>query len=324
MRRLLVVLALMLAGSAAITVAGGGPLAPHDEPTPPAAEAVLSTVRSVLSPVAPGDPAVMPAPAERDASAVVHDLVTAEQPAVAPAPEPSPAPKREEAAADDARCEPLNVTLSAGPRSVAPGEQSTLLVVVGNPGNRPLSRLSITHQLTGSDGVRFSVVSTNPPADSVSAGKVAFDNLGRVGVGGTRQVQIVLSVERTAKAGEIVSNVVATGDCERGAAGTVAVTGKGSLQEPAIAGRAAAVAAPAPAPPKAPAAAPAPAPSPAPPRTAAAAPAAGGGLLSRTGGLVGLAVACYLTAAGIGLQMLGRRRRRACALPVRWTCEERV
>jgi hypothetical protein len=208
---------------------------------------------------------------------------------------------------------------------------------VGNPGNRPLSRLSITHQLTGSDGVRFAIVSTNPPADSGVAqgsspggssqsGKVVFDNLGRLGVGATRQVQVVVSVDRSAKPGQIVSNAVATGDCEGGRAGAVAVSGKAALPEPTVAGRAVAAAAP-PAP-KPAAAAPAPA-AEAAPKVAAAAPApAGGGLLSRTGGLVGLAVACYLTAAGLGLQLLGgrrrTRRRRPGRVPVRWMCEKSV
>lgn len=237
---------LLLAGTASVRLPhqdGPPPGVPGVE-VPPGATAVLDAVRSALGPLGQSVPPIPPPEAVRPAPPVAAgERSSGEAPGHAEAAAlAAPAPPTDLGARDPAgppappQCRDVTVTMRSEPASVRPGDQFTWVLTVTNPNNRRLTRVSVVDQVSASPGIRFSIVFSDPVADSSTASTLTFDDVGPLGAGRSEQVRIGGRVEPGSVGGRLISEIKATGDCEGESTveGATPVEGNLRFEEPAV------------------------------------------------------------------------------------------
>jgi uncharacterized protein DUF11 len=127
----------------------------------------------------------------------------------------------------------LPVTKDANPDSVNVGQNFTSTITIENPFNCKLINVKVVDEVTTTGASRFSVVSTNPKANSVPTGTsldegtIVWNNIGAIEKGKSKTVSAVFTA--LGGAGKIIDVATATGtlsECE-GEGADVAGVGSG-------------------------------------------------------------------------------------------------
>lgn len=111
----------------------------------------------------------------------------------------------------------LPVTKTADKQSVNAGEQFTYTVAVTNPfADCTLNNVRLVDTITVPAGVRYSIIGTNPQANSVEGGVITFNDIGSIAPNETRNVTITVQVAPNSGGGLFTNTARATGTCATG------------------------------------------------------------------------------------------------------------
>lgn len=98
---------------------------------------------------------------------------------------------------------------------VTPGQPFTWTVTVTNPNDCFLTNLKVVDTITPDTGIRYTIVGSDPKADSVSSDQkvLTWNNLGSLPPGGTKDVLINMRVNSDSGGGRFLDEALATGVC---------------------------------------------------------------------------------------------------------------
>jgi len=97
------------------------------------------------------------------------------------------------------------------------GSNFTYNITVHNTTNCVLNPAKVVDHLSGDPGVKFSIVSEDPNASSVSGNTITWDNVGPIPAQGTKQLAITVHVPADSAAGKLTDNVsLVKGTCANG------------------------------------------------------------------------------------------------------------
>jgi len=166
---------------------------------------------------------------------------------------------------------------------VTAGDKFTWTVSVSNPNDCVLTNLKLVDTITTTAGIVYSIISTEPKADSTNPTSITWNELGPLQKGQSKDLKIAVQVSPNSTAGRFTDDALATGTCgpaagEAGAGVSVPLSARVSLNLPEV----------------------------------LVVKGAKGlkGELPRTGGLVAALPAAVLLGVGLGLRGITRRRRR--------------
>jgi uncharacterized repeat protein (TIGR01451 family) len=166
---------------------------------------------------------------------------------------------------------------------VSAGDPFMWTVSVSNPNDCVLTNLKLVDTITTTAGIVYSIISTEPKADSTSPTSITWNELGPLEKGQSKDLRIRVQVSPNSTAGRFTDDALATGTCgpaagEAGAGVSVPLSARVSLNLPEV----------------------------------LVVKGARGlkGELPRTGGLVTAMPAALLLGMGLGLRGITRRRRR--------------
>lgn len=110
---------------------------------------------------------------------------------------------------------PITKVPSANP--VKAGNDFTYDVVVHNTTDCVLDPAKVVDTLTGSDGVKFSILSEDPKASSASGNTLTWNNVGPIAAHGTKELTIKVHVDASSAAGTLTDHVsLVNGTCANG------------------------------------------------------------------------------------------------------------
>jgi hypothetical protein len=125
--------------------------------------------------------------------------------------------------------------------SVRPGDHFKWAIDVSNPNDCLLDKVRIVDTIDATAGVRYHVVSSDPPAKQLTDGAVTFEGIGPVRQGETRRLFIEAVVDDVSAPGSLHDVAVSDGTCgpDRRAGGGPDTGGDGPVNAPApMSGRA--------------------------------------------------------------------------------------
>lgn len=112
---------------------------------------------------------------------------------------------------------PIPVTKTA-PDTVNIGDTFDFLITVNNPFDCTLTDLRVEDTIAASRGVRFTIVGTDPTANSTAGGKVVWENLGSLAPGESKTLKLSVRIDSGSLSGQLTDTVVATANCGLGGA----------------------------------------------------------------------------------------------------------
>jgi uncharacterized repeat protein (TIGR01451 family) len=113
----------------------------------------------------------------------------------------------------------LPVTKTVDKPSVAAGDNFTYTISVLNPfADCDLKNVRIEDTITTDKGIKYTVTSTDPTADSTSGGKVVWNDVGPIKPKATKDVHVSISIDPSSGGGKFTDTAVASGTCATGTA----------------------------------------------------------------------------------------------------------
>ena len=141
--------------------------------------------------------------------------------------------------ADGIACPGIGMAKSLDSSSVRPGDRFTWAIDVSNANDCVLDKVNVVDTITATPGVRYHVVSSDPPAKTVTDGSVRFEGIGPLRQGESRRLLIEAAVDDISAPGSLNDLAVADGLCgpDRRANGDTAGSGDAAPPVP-MSGRA--------------------------------------------------------------------------------------
>jgi len=142
-------------------------------------------------------------------------------------------------------CPGLDVKKTTDRDPVQVGETFTYTITAINPYDCTLTNVRVQDDITGTNGVTFTLGTTTPPGATVTnianGKRVEFTNIGNIPPRGSRQVLVPITVNSSSTAGRISDTATVTASCATGGgSGTTKVnldlTGKVTLNAPKVGG----------------------------------------------------------------------------------------
>lgn len=134
--------------------------------------------------------------------------------------------------ADGIACPGIGMAKSLDSSSVRPGDHFTWAIDVSNPNDCVLDKVNVVDTITATPGVRYHVVSSDPPAKKLTDGSVTFEGLGPLRQGESRQLLIDAAVDEVSAPGSLKDAAVADGVCGRDRRGNSETTDSGPMDAP--------------------------------------------------------------------------------------------
>ncbi|MCA1844301.1 MAG: DUF11 domain-containing protein, partial [Actinobacteria bacterium] len=110
-------------------------------------------------------------------------------------------------------CPGLVVDQTPDKPTVTTGDEFTYIVKITNPNDCAVSDLKLVEAPTAPAGVKFEIVSTDPPGGDVVAGVATYPDIGPLGPGETKTVRINMKIPLDSAEGLLKALAVATGVC---------------------------------------------------------------------------------------------------------------
>jgi hypothetical protein len=129
-------------------------------------------------------------------------------------------------------CPGIGVVKSLNSTSVRPGDRFTWAVDMSNPNDCVLDKVKLVDTITATPGVRYHVVSSDPPAKALTDGSVTFDSLGPLRQGESRRLTIDAAVDDVSAPGSLSDGAVADGVCGPDRRGTNDTSNSGPMNPP--------------------------------------------------------------------------------------------
>jgi hypothetical protein len=110
----------------------------------------------------------------------------------------------------------LPVQKSTNKDPVTAGDNFTVTISAHNPYQCTIKDVKVDDHITATTGVKWTVGATRPKADSVSNSEVVWNNIGSIPPGGSRAVQVDISIDSDSAAGQMSDTADVTGSCATG------------------------------------------------------------------------------------------------------------
>ena len=134
------------------------------------------------------------------------------------------------------------VSKTADKQTVNAGDSFTYNINITNPfADCDLTNVRVVDNISGSNGVKYSVTATNPTASSVSTSQVVWNDIGPIPAKQSKSVSITVAVAGNSAGGVFTDNATATGSCATGSAQggariTVPISGETTVTLPSVTG----------------------------------------------------------------------------------------
>ncbi len=128
-------------------------------------------------------------------------------------------------------CEQVGIPVSktASADTVQPGDPVTYTITVDNPFDCRLTGVKVVDTLSGDEGVTWSVTSSDPKADDSSDTKVTWNDIGPIEKGGSKSVDLTVTVGDDSAAGLLHDTATVTASCD-----TRPLTGQTTVNVPKV------------------------------------------------------------------------------------------
>ncbi len=113
------------------------------------------------------------------------------------------------------------------PRRSRPGTPSTGPITVSNPNDCILTALKVVDTISADTGIKWSVVGTNPKANTQTNTSVIWNDVGPLNPGASKDLVITVTVDKASGGGKFLDEAVATGVCGPAAGAAAAEAGVG-------------------------------------------------------------------------------------------------
>ena len=110
-------------------------------------------------------------------------------------------------------CPGIGLTKVSDPATIRPGDTFSWKLDVRNPNDCLLDKVRVTDSPTASRGVEWTAVSSVPRATRSPNGDLVFENIGAIGTGETRTLELNARVEPGSDLGTIMNRASAVGEC---------------------------------------------------------------------------------------------------------------
>lgn len=143
----------------------------------------------------------------------------------------------------------IDVSKTAQPSSVNPGDTFQYLISVHNPHACTLVGVKVVDTVTTTSGVKYQIVSEAPTADSASGGTLTWNDIGPINPGDTKQLVVNMKVLTNSAGGTFTETATATAQCAianaqgqtsvantSGGATLVSATGGTTINSPTVGG----------------------------------------------------------------------------------------
>jgi hypothetical protein len=135
----------------------------------------------------------------------------------------------------------VDVSKEAQPDHVNPGDSFNYIIHVHNPHACTLTGVKVVDTVTGTPGVRFSILGEDPTADSHTSSTLTWNDVGPLDPGATKDLVVHMKVSSSTRSGTFTEKASVTANCAIGNAqgsSTIAVPAAGSatIQLPNISG----------------------------------------------------------------------------------------
>jgi hypothetical protein len=135
----------------------------------------------------------------------------------------------------------IDVSKEAQPDHVNPGDSFNYIIHVHNPHACTLTGVKVVDTVTGTPGVRFSILGEDPKADSTTYSTITWNDVGPLDPGATKDLVVHMKVSSSTRSGTFTEKASVTANCAIANAqgsSTIAVPAAGSatIQLPSISG----------------------------------------------------------------------------------------
>lgn len=143
----------------------------------------------------------------------------------------------------------IDVSKTAQPSTVNPGDTFQYLITVHNPHACTLVGVKVVDTVTTTSGVKYQIVSEVPTADSASGGTLTWNDIGPINPGDTKQLVVNMKVLTNSAGGTFTETAKATAQCAianaqgqtsvantSGGATLVSATGGTTINSPTVGG----------------------------------------------------------------------------------------
>lgn len=135
----------------------------------------------------------------------------------------------------------VDVSKEAQPEKVNPGDTFNYIIHVHNPHSCTLTGVKVVDTVTGTSGVRFSILGEDPKADSFTSSTLTWNDIGPLPPGATKDLVVHMKVASNSGGGTFTEKANVTASCAIANAqgsSTIAVPAAGSatIQLPTISG----------------------------------------------------------------------------------------
>ncbi|HEY4937411.1 MAG TPA: hypothetical protein VIJ69_00155 [Actinomycetota bacterium] len=135
----------------------------------------------------------------------------------------------------------VDVSKEAQPDKVNPGDTFNYIIHVHNPHACTLTGVKVVDTVTGTSGVRFSILGEDPKADSATSSTLTWNDIGPLPPGATKDLVVHMKVASNSGGGTFTEKANVTASCAIANAqgsSTIAVPAAGSatIQLPTISG----------------------------------------------------------------------------------------
>lgn len=133
----------------------------------------------------------------------------------------------------------VDVSKTAQPATVHPGDHFTYTITVTNPHACTLTGVKVVDTLTTTGGVRYTIDGANPPQDSKTGSTLTWNDIGPLAPGATKQLTVNMTLDSGSAGGTLTETANVTASCAIGnAQGTstvnVPAVGQASIVGPSI------------------------------------------------------------------------------------------
>jgi hypothetical protein len=134
--------------------------------------------------------------------------------------------------ADGIACPGIGMAKSLDSASVRPGDRFTWAIDVTNPNDCVLDKVNVLDTISATAGVRYHVVSSDPPTKKLTDGSVTFEGIGPLRQGESRRLLIDAAVDDVSAPGSLKDVAVADGVCRQDRRGDSDASDSGSMNAP--------------------------------------------------------------------------------------------
>ncbi|MGH8974071.1 MAG: hypothetical protein ACRD0C_12815 [Acidimicrobiia bacterium] len=121
----------------------------------------------------------------------------------------------------------IGLQKAANPELVRPGDTFTWNVTVTNPNDCILTALKVVDTISADPGIKWTVVGSDPKADTLSTNSVVWNDVGPLNPGASKELTITSTVDGASGGGLFHDVAVATGVCGPAAGAAAAEAGVG-------------------------------------------------------------------------------------------------